>query len=241
MSIKVKFDRILGRLREMDCGGTPPPDPSALFRVSTAGDNKVFYADEKQNDTLTVVVTLRFDGQLVDADTVPSGWTRTGLGTYQRSISEPGIIAAQAWSYTPGGAYGSQTCTGNSEARSLKKVWPAYWGIWPGNDASGDITAIVADLKSQHRLTSSLPATTIEMPNPTGGSCWLWIVTHGSATAQPAPTPGISMMEEPVTGKQFDSPMPNADWRLDGYKAYVSIHSAKAGASFGNVILTVNL
>jgi hypothetical protein len=51
----------------------------------------------------------------------------------------------------------------------------------------------------------------------------------------------ISMMEAPVTGKTFASPMPGANWNLSGYKAYVSINRADAGLSFGPVKLTINL
>lgn len=241
MSLKVKFDRILGRLREQDGDGSTPEPPKPKITVETIGSNKIFYADEQQNDTLTVTVKVWFNNQLVDADSTPSGWTKTATGTYQRTISEPGQIAQQLWSYTPGGEYGSQTATAYSQARTLTKVWPAYWGIYPSDDAAVDISAVVADLCQQHRVKQNLPSTTVEVPNPTANSCWLWIVTRGTATAQPAPTPGISMMEAPVTGKTFASPIPGANWNLTGYKAYLSMHSAKAGASFGNVVITINL
>lgn len=240
MSIKVKFDVILGRLRECCQGSSPTPQPVPQITVTTTGSNKTFYADEQQSDTLTVVVTVKFNGQLVDADSTPSGWTRTSTGTYERTITEPGQIARQLWSYTPGGEYGSQTATAYSEARSLTRVFPAYWGIYPGNDASGDISAIVAALKDQHRVTQYLPTTVVNVDNPTANDCWMWIVTRGEARATPEAF-DISMMEAPVTGKTFASPMPGANWNLSGYKAYVSINRADAGLSFGPVKLTINL
>ena len=239
MSFKVKFDTVLGRLREKDAQTETPPDPNPLFEVETLPAQDLRYmADEELNPGLTVTVYTRFAGELVDADETPTGWYRTSLGTYTRHIDEPGTIAAQAWSYTPGGIYGEQTATKNSEARRLIAVYPAYWGIYPGNDATGDISAIVADLCQQHRATANVN-TTVDIPNPTANSCWLWIVTHNTADAEPTATPGISMMDTPITGKTFGSPL--ANWNMTGYKAYVSMHSAKAGASFGNIKITINL
>lgn len=239
MSIKVKFDRILGRLREKDGdGGSPAPPLVPKITVETIGSNKTFYADMQQSDTLTVVVKIWFNGHLVDADS-NNGWTKTATGTYQRTLTEPGEIARTQWRYTPGGDYGSSTATGYSEARSLTRVYPAYWGIYPDNDASGNISAIVAALNDQHRVTQDLN-TTIEVPNQTANDCWLWIVTHNKATATPEAF-DVTMLRDPVTGKTFASPMSGTDWNLSGYKAYVSINPADAGLSFGNVKLTINL
>lgn len=236
MGIKVKFDKILGRLREQDCECTPTP-PSHSFTVQTTPSGNVSYlADEAMSPGLTVQVVTKFDGAVVDADSVPTGWTRTGTGTYTRHIDQPGTIAAQQWNYTSDGT----TYQANSASRSLTAVYPAYWGIYPSNDAAGDITAIVASLKDQHRQTANLPQTVVEVPNPTGSDCWLWIVTKGTAKATPEAF-DVTMMREPVTGKTFVSPMPGANWNLSGYKAYVSINPADAGLSFGNVKLTINL
>lgn len=241
--MKVKFDAILGRLREKDGSGgdTPtPPNPNSHFTVTTSGDNKTFYADEKESDTLTVTVTLRFDNVPVDANSTPSGWTHTGTGTYERTISHPGTIAAQQWSYTPGGQYGSQTATKSSPSRSLTKVYPAYWGIFAGNDASQpDITAIVASLSGQHRVTANLPTTVVNVPNNTANDAWLWIVTKGSATALNNEF-NVNIMRDPVAGKEFTSPRNNSI-DLQGYTAYVSQNQAEAGLGFGNVKLTINL
>lgn len=238
---KVIFDCILGRLRQDKLSEGDLPDPTPLFTVETAPASSVrYYADAETNPGLTVTVKLRFNGTLVDADSTPSGWTRTGTGTYQRSVSQPGTVDAQAWSYTPGGMYGSRTATKSSASRSLTEVYPAYWGIYPSNDASGDISAIVASLAEQHRLTASLPQTVVEVPNQTAQDCYLWIVTHGSATATPEAF-NVNMLREPVTGKTFESPMPRTGWNMSGYKAYVSINPADAGLSFGNVRMTINL
>lgn len=236
---KVIFDCILGRLRQGDDGGTAP-DPTDLFTVTTTpGSNVSYEADTSASPGLTVVVQLRFDGSPVDADATPSGWTRTGTGTYRRVLSSPGTVAAQAWSYTPGGVYGTQTVTKNSAARSLNAIYPAYWGIFPSNDAMGDIASVVADICAQHRITANMPQTVVEIPNPTENECYLWIVTHGSATAMPEAF-DISMLRDPVTGKSFVSPV-EPGITMSGYKAYVSINPADPGLSFGNVKLTINL
>lgn len=236
MAIKVKFDTILGRLREKDGdGGTPAPTHSFVAQTSPSSD-KTYLADEQTSPGLTVTVTTKFDGVTVDADTTPSGWIRTALGTYTRHIDQPGDIAAQQWNYT----YGGTTYHANSAKRSLTAIYPAYWGIYPSNDSGGDITAIVASLKNQHRVTTNLPQTVYTVDNPTPNDCWLWIVTKGTARATPEAF-DISMMESPVTGKTFASPMPGADWDMTGYKAYVSINRADAGLSFGPVKLTINL
>lgn len=234
MSIKVKFDTILGRLREKDGdGGTPTPAHTLAVETSPT-QNQTYLADAEPSPGMTVTVVVKFDGAVVDAASNPSGWTRTAPGTYTRRIEQPGTVAAQQWDYVHEG----QTYTATSPARSLAAVYPAYWGIYPSNDAEGDIGNIVADLCQQHRATANVNAT-MEVPNPTGSSCWLWIVTRNHADAEPTATPGISMMDAPVGGKTFRSPL--ANWNLSGYKAYISMHSAKAGASFGNVKLTINL
>lgn len=236
MGIKVKFDTILGRLREKDGDGSTPTPSHNLSVQTTPTQNQTYLADEQTSPGMTVTVIVKFDGNIVDAASTPSGWTRTGLGTYTRHIDQPGTIAAQQWTYVHEG----RTYTATSPARSLTAIYPAYWGIYPSNDSEGDITAIVAALKDQHRQTANLPRTTVEVPNPTGSDCWMWIVTKGSATATPEAF-DVTMLRDPVTGKTFASPMPGANWNLSGYKAYVSINPADAGLSFGNVKLTINL
>ena len=209
---KVIFDCILGRLRQESQSGGETPDPTPLFTVTTTPASNVRYeADSETNPGLVVTVTLRFNGTPVNADNTPSGWTRTGTGTYQRTLSGPGTVPAQAWSYTPGGIYGTNVAVKSSPARSLSAVYPAYWGIYPSNDAVGDISAAVASIAEQHRLTANMPQTTVEVPNPTGLDCYLWIVTRGSAFATPEAF-DINMLRDPVTGKTFASPMPGADY-----------------------------
>ena len=246
MSLTVIFDRVLGRLREKDYeggggGGSDVPDPKSHFSVKLTPDvNQKYFADAQTSPGMTVTVTLRFDGALVDADATPSGWTHESTGTYTKTLSEPGTVAAQSWSYTPGGVYEERTAVKNSPARSLSAVYPAYWGIFPSNTVNREITSVVAALNSQNRrVTANMPTTVVNVPNNTQDDCWMWIVTKGSATATPESF-DISMMEDPVGGVAFTSPI-NAEIDLSGYKAYVSINKADAGLGFGNIKLTINL
>lgn len=233
MPITVYFDKILGRLREKD-GGSQPTPPSHSMTGTTTSTAQSYMADEATSPGMTVTVKLYFDGALVDVPDTPANWTRTALGTYTRHIEQPGTIPAQTWTYP----YQGQNYTYTSPSKTLTAIYPAYWGIYPSNDATPDIRAIVADLAGQHRETANV-SRTVAVPNPTGNDCWLWIVTHGSATAKPESF-DISMMREPVTGKSFVSPV-NPSINLSGYKAYVSINPADAGLSFGNVKLNINL
>ena len=237
MSIKVKFDRILGRLREGDDGGDTPT-PSPAFTVTTTGSNKTYYADQQQTDTLTVVAECRYDGNLVDADSVPSGWERASLGTYSKTISGSGTIAKTTFTYTP---QGGSALTAKSDAKTLTKVWPAYWGIYPGDDTSNpNITDMVAEFeKLGNRVTSKMVNNVVNIPNQTENDCWLWIVTRGSASATPEAF-DITILRDPVSGMEFTSPI-NENIELDGYKVYISINKADAGQGFGNVKLSINL
>lgn len=248
MSLTVIFDRVLGRLREKDYeggggGGSDVPDPMSHFSVKLTPDvNQKYFADAQTSPGMTVTVTLKFDGALVDADATPLGWTRQSLGVYTKSIAQPGTVAPQQWSYTPGGVYEQRTAVKSSPARSLSAVYPAYWGIYPGKlgATDRDITPIVAQLYAQsRRVTSDMPTTVVNVPNDTQDDCWLWIVTKGSATATPESF-DISMMEEAVDDVYFTSPV-NGEISLEGYKAFVSINKADAGLGFGNVKLTINL
>lgn len=247
MSVKVIFDRILGRLRETDYetggGGGEVPDPTSHFSVTTTpANNQKYYADATTSPGMTVTVTLKFDNALVDADATPSGWTRQSLGVYTKPVSPTGTVDAQQWSYTPGGVYENRTAVKSSPARSLSAVYPAYWGIYPGNIdlADRDLTPVVAQLYAQNRrVTQNMPTTVVNVPNNTKEDVWLWIITKGSATATPESF-DISMMEAPVGDVFFTSPL-NGEIDLSGYKAYVSINKADAGLGFGNVKLTINL
>lgn len=241
MSIKVKFDRILGRLREGDDGGdTPTPSPS--FTVTTTGSNKTYYADQQQTDTLTVVAECRYDGNLVDADSVPNGWERASLGTYSKTISGSGTIAKTTFTYTP---QGGSALTAKSDAKTLTKVWPSYWGTYPLDDLYkvevDAIDAIAANLASQHRSTSNVVNTVLNVPSDPNVDVWFWVLTHGSATVVDNNL-GANIMKSPVEAPDFASPMQGADFDLSGYKVYISTWPAEAGqGGFGDLKINITL
>lgn len=219
MSLKVKFDRILGRLREADGGDTPTPPVTHTFTATTTGNNKSYFADQQETDSLTVTVTTRYDGDLVDADSVPSGWTRTGLGTYTKTVNGSGTIAAATFTYTPSGG---SAMTATSQARTLTKVYPAYWGMVDlGTVPQERIDSIVADLNTQHRETSSFSNRLIDVEGDPKKDMWIWVVTHGSATVVDASF-NQNVMQSPVNVTDFASPISGVNIDLSGYKVYVS-------------------
>ena len=247
MSLTVIFDRILGRLRETDyegggSGGSDVPDPTDHLTVDTTPKNNPrYFADETQPiPPMTVTVTLRFDGDLVDADAIPNGWTHQSTGVYTKTLDEPGTVDAQQWSYTPGGVYEERTAVKSSPAKSLTVVYPAYWGIFPSNTVNRDITAVVAALYAQgRRVTANMSNNVVNVPNNTEEAVWLWIVTKGSATALSNEF-NVSVVNDPVSGMEFTSPI-DGEIDLNGYKAYVSKNSAAPGHGTGNVKLSINL
>ena len=239
MSLKVKFDRILGRLREADVETPTPPAPSHTFTATTSGSNKTYYADEKETDTLTVTVTLRYDGNPVDADTngVPSGWEKVPntIGQYSKTISGSGSTGNGTFSYTANG----ETKTASAQSKTLTKVWPAYWGVYPGNVASGRIDTIASALAEQHRETSDVVNRIVNVPDHPKDDVWLWVVTHGTATVVDALV-GANIMESPVALVAFLSPKANFD--LTGYKAYIATWPAEAGqGGYGDLKMNITL
>lgn len=54
------------------------------YSVATSG-SCTYVADEATQGTLTVTVTTKFDGVLVDS-TPPSGWNTTSTGTFTRTV-----------------------------------------------------------------------------------------------------------------------------------------------------------
>ena len=236
MSIKVKFDTILGRLREKDGSETPV---THTFTATTTGSNKSYIADVQETDSLTVTVALRYDGNLVDANTVPSGWTRTALGTYQRTVTGSGTVPATAFTYTP---QGGSAMTATSQARTLTKVWPAYWGTYPsGTVPSGRIDTIAANLAKQHRETANVVNRVVNVADSPTDDVWFWVVTHGSASVVDANF-GLSIMESPVSVVPFASPMPDVSIDLPDYKVYVATWPAEAGqGGYGDLKINITL
>lgn len=247
MSVQVIFDRILGRLREKDYetggGGVPSvPDPSRYLVVETTPMGvQRYFADYEECPEVTVTVRVKFNNQLVDAAEAHPNWEHPSTGIYQRTLNAPGVVASEAWTYVPGGVYLDHVAVANSKAFTLKAVYPAYWGIWPGNDTSSpDITDVVAALnQQQRRVTQDISNLVLNVPNDSESRAWLWIVTKGSASALNAEF-NIPIIDAPVEGMEFISPV-NNQLTMQGYRAYLSQNSAAPGLSFGNVKLSISL
>lgn len=77
--------------------------------ISAAPSSHVFAGEAKD-----VVFTLstKYDGAAVDCDEVPSGWSRTGVGTYTKTVQ---ITSATGSSVTSGGA----SCKYNGNSKSI--------------------------------------------------------------------------------------------------------------------------
>ncbi len=246
MSLKVKFDRILGRLREMDDNTppTPPPDPTEFFAANLTGSNKTWFADTVATESLTVQVALTFNGTPVDADpdTVGlSNWTKQSTGVYTRTVTGSGTIGAMSWRYTPpGDTYGGQTAVRSTAARTLTKVWPAYWGMVATNDTNTGIDAIADDLaNNQHRETASFSNRLIDVEGDPKKDMWLWVMVRNSATVVDA-TFNTSVVNAPVNLAAFESPK-NANIELSGYKAYVTTWPIEANVPGYQAKLSITL
>ncbi len=239
MTIKVKFDPILGRLREKDGDGGDTPTPTPVFTVTTIGDNKTYYADQKQTDTLTVVAECRYDDNLVDVANPPQGWERASLGTYSKTISGTGTVGATTFTYTP---EGGSPLSAKTTAKTLTKKWPAYWGTYPsGVLPEGRIDTIAANLASQHRATANVVNSVVNVLDDPNQDVWLWVVTHGSATVVDN-TLGANIMNSPDNVADFASPMQGANFDLSGYKVYISTWPAEAGqGGFGELKINITL
>ena len=239
MTLKVKFDRILGRLREKDgSGDTPTPPVTHTFTATTIGSSKSYYADQQETGTLSVTVELRYDGNLVDADTVPSGWEKVPntTGQYTKTISGSGSTGATTFSYTANG----ETKTANAQSKTLTKVWPAYWGMVATNDTNTGIDAIADDLaNNQHRETASFSNRLIDVEGDPKKDMWLWVMVRNSATVVDA-TFNTSVVNAPVNLAAFESPK-NANIELSGYKAYVTTWPIEANVPGYQAKLSITL
>lgn len=101
--------------------------------VLTTNGSATRYADTDATVTLTVTVTTKFNGTLTDADSTPSGWTKSSTGTYTKSLTAAtGSIGAAAFSLTPDASSKYKNCTTvskNSTAKSITVVNPIYYGF----------------------------------------------------------------------------------------------------------------
>lgn len=202
-------------------------EADAKFAVTTSG-SATLYTDANSSTTLAVTVTTKFDGEAVDCDSVPTGWTRTATGTYTKSVSgASGSVTATTFSYTPSsGTYKDITVSKSSTAKIITVVNPVYYGFTTATtlaDAIGDLT----------RSTSKVSVTSLT--NSKANGAYLWILTKNSATATQL---GQSILGAATTNQSFTSPQ-DSSITCSGYKLYKSTSPFDMGTF--NVSLTINI
>ena len=197
---------------------------------ATAVTGQGFTADTATSTTMTVTVTTKWAGALVDCDATPSGWTRTSTGTYQRTVTgASGTVASATFTYTiSGGTYDGLTVTYASTAKSIAVTYPAWYGF----STAADFASL--DLSTLTRVTAK-PPTASSLTNAKGNGCYLWLVTHSTATATEM---NLNILSTIASGQSFTSPS-NAGITLSGYRIYRSNLTYDLG-SFG-INMTLNV
>ncbi len=203
------------------------------FSVTTSGSAS-YVADEADGTTLTVTVTVKFDGVAVDADSVPNGWSKTQnkTGEYTKSVSgASGTIDAQSFSYTPSsGKYNGIEVTKDSEAKSIVVIYPIWYGFIDSNSADDFATKFA----SLTRKTDANYSHNGRFTNTAGATAWFWALTHNSASAV-----------DKFTGDMFNSAtsktVTSKERTLSNYKLYITKKSAPAGDDLsGSCTITIN-
>ena len=191
------------------------------FSVATSGSAS-YVADEADGTTLTVKVTLTFDGTAVDADSEPNGWSKTPnkTGEYTKSVSgASGTISAQSFSYTPSsGKYNGIGLTKSSEEKSIAVIYP----IWYGFIDSGNANDFANKFASLTRKADGDYSHTGKFTNTANKTAWFWALTHNTASAV-----------DKFTGEMFSSAVSktvsSSGYTLENYKLYITKKNAPAG------------
>lgn len=189
------------------------------FSVTTSGSAS-YVADEADCTTLEVTVTLEFDGASVDADSTPSGWTRTAKGTYTKSVSgASGTIEAQSFSHTPSaGKYNGIELAKSSEKKSIAVIYPIWYGFIDSNSADNFDTKF----ESLTRKADDNYSHTGKFTNTANKTAWFWALTHNTASAV-----------DKFTGEMFNSAVSktvsSGGYTLENYKLYITKKNAPAG------------
>lgn len=205
----------------------------SLYDISTSASNTSYYTDVQASTEMVVTATITFDGQNVDADETPDGWTRVSEGVYTNTLdSSSGRVSAQEFTYTPnGGVYDGIELTKSSQQKSITAINPVYWGM-ATSDVYSDLEEQISNLT---RVTSNV-SQSVSIVNPHQESAYLWILTKNSASATQL---GFSILNEPTNNVSFTS-TENPSITMEGYRLYISNKSAGAEMSFDNVELTIN-
>ena len=201
-------------------------EADSKFTLTQTGDNdKTRYADVSEHESLEVVVTLKFDGVNVDAESTPSGWTKTSTGVYRRTTTDANI-ASQQFQYKPGGKYGDIVCKKSSAGRTITVSYPIWYGYASTNNA-GNASSVITSLTKTY---TAINKTSYEFNNNSGGERYLWAVTRGSATI----TRLADIMNSPVS---VTLSVGTGGIELSGYKAYISTNTIIGNQMFDKFII----
>ena len=186
------------------------------FTLQTTAQNDRYYADTSIDTTMTVSVNTLFDNELVDIDTIPDGWTRTGLGTYAQSIrgtfDENNTIKSQLFTYE----YNKLRISKSSEEKTISMVFPAYYGLTDSNIGIYSPEDMTQFIRVLTRTTNSIENQPITIQNTSRNSLFMWFVTLGKAEVIVNSNP---LRMDLYTGG-FVSPF-NSEIKLDKYNFYI--------------------
>jgi len=229
---------------------------AALAKLSvdttTDGGEGTDYDDRVASKTVNVTVKLTFDGNRVNATSVPTGWTEaadtdagTGIKKYTKSATQTGVgvssVAATTFAYTPSEGNYTKSISKKSTEKTVKIANVLYWG-WSSESSADNINTIIGNLTRGTAAVSNSTAnwatgqpTKDKVKNNSGGAAYLWIVTKGSVTATQS---GNSILNAAVTGKTITCSWTDTNDQpqtkdITGYSIYRSTNTYAATPASG--------
>lgn len=177
-------------------------------------------------------LTITFDGQAVDADTVPATWSKNATGKYTKTLSNVKDSTGSATiTYTvPSGDYKGLKVSTTAGAAQMRVSYPAWYGM----SVSKDKSIIAEFIKTATRTTTAVNNSDFTWSNSLSNSAYGIILTHGSATAKQA---GISIIDTVATGLSVVS---NGQ-TMTGYTMYATGKNVASNGSIQKVELKINI
>lgn len=182
--------------------------------ISAAPSSHIFAGAAKD-----VVFTLstKYDGKAVDCDSVPSGWTRTGVGTYTKTVQ---ITSSTGSSVTSGGV----TCVyqGNSKSVSAAYCTNTKYSFYIESTkealAADDLNAIVDATAAKISTSNSI---TGDKKYTMKSAAYLYFVVSNTSSLSDVQAMNVSIL-------QSKTPVSLVRTDYGTYKVYRS--GAKLGA-----------
>lgn len=209
-------------------------DKGEYDKLGTA--EKTYDASEVASSQMTanVQVDLQFgDDNGLRAAFTPSGWRQYSpyknvfSYLYKLDASNPTVPATEFQYNVPDDTpkYGGFKLKKTLASKSLKIIYPAWYGFVSTNDAGNKtkLTAIVKSLESSKTKTNV--STSGSFKNTLDSDAYYCIVTRGSATMTQL---GANILASPVNGVDFTSP---GNIVMTGYKVYFTENTVSKGGS----------